>query len=376
MTLRWLGGARTAYGVLLLAAACACRAREPTSESQPDVGTSAASGGVTAAGAAGSGGAGVAGESGGSATIPDVDPATSALWAQCPQAVVEENCRDGWCEIPAGCFVMGSPESEWGRAAVQEDQIVVTLTRGFVMQQTEVTQEAWLAQGFANPSGTQPNGLGDCLDDPECPVGRVTWFEALAYANRLSEQHDPPLEPCYVLNGCEGEIGKDHDCASAELTRATAYECEGFRLPTNAEWEYATRAGTPTTFYSGNMTMHSEFETDPSACLPDENLEGIAWYCHNSQGTSHAVGQLTPNGWGLHDMIGNAEEWNHDRADGRAVTTPIDPGGTLGLHPTRNTRGGSFVSWAKICRTAARLGGSWDLRSVGLGFRLVRTGTL
>src|SRR5690606_8016013 len=119
-----------------------------------------------------------------------------------------------------------------------------------------------------------------------------------------------------------------------------------------------------------------EFESNPDACLPDPNLERVAWYCHNSGGKSHPVAQLEPNGWGLFDMLGNAEEWTNDRADGRPLSPGSDPGGTVGLHTNRNTRGGSFVSLATVCRAASRLGGDWNLGRVGLGFRLVRTGTL
>lgn len=303
---------------------------------------------------------------------------TTDQWENCQHAAVKARCQNGWCEIPAGCVVVGSPHDEWGRAAVQEEQVAVTLTRAFVIQQTEVTQADWLARGLTNPSGTQPDGQGDCLDDAQCPVGRVTWFEALAYANLLSEQHSPPLELCYTLHGCQGTIGVDFHCTAADATRPTIYECSGFRLPTNAEREYASRAGTRTAFYSGSITK--AWDSDPPSadpmCLADANLERIAWYCYNSNGRTHPAGQLEPNGWGLLDMSGNAAELTNDRSDGLPPTTSVDPGGTVGLHTNRNTRGGSIFSWSTLCRSASRLSAGWNDRRPALGFRLARTGTL
>jgi formylglycine-generating enzyme len=296
------------------------------------------------------------------------------LWAACDHVEVSADCEAGWCAIPAGCFVMGAPATEFGYSATEELQTLVKLTRSFVIQRTEVTQGEWIATGLSNPSGVQPNGQGDCTDDPECPVGRVTWFEALAYANLLSEQQG--LGACYVLHGCEGEIGKDFSCTAAEATKPTIYECAGYRLPTDAEWEYAARAGTRTAFYSGDIATSPEQEADPTACLRDEHLLEIAWYCNNSEGKSHPVAQRTANAWGLFDMAGNAEEWVTDRSDGRPAIAAVDPDGTVGLHSSRNTRGGSFVSWPPICRSAKQLGAGWNDRRVGLGFRLARTGTL
>jgi sulfatase modifying factor 1 len=269
---------------------------------------------------------------------------------------------------------MGAPATELGYSATEEQQTLVTLTRGFIIQRTEVTQAEWTAAGFANPSGVQPNGQGDCTDDPECPVGRVTWFEALAFANLQSEREQ--LEPCYVLHGCEGEIGDAFSCTAAEATKPTVYDCLGYRLPTDAEWEYAARAGTRTAFYSGDIAASPEQQADPTACLSDASLMQIAWYCHNAEGKSHAVGGLAANGFGLFDMAGNAEEWVNDRSDGRPATAAVDPDGTLGLHGSRNTRGGSFVSWAPLCRSAKQLAAGWNDRRVGLGFRLARTASL
>jgi formylglycine-generating enzyme required for sulfatase activity len=90
-------------------------------------------------------------------------------------------------------------------------------------------------------------------------------------------------------------------CTSISLSKSVIYDCEGYRLLTDAEWEYAVRAGTRTPFYNGDITEHAV----PDDCHPEVNLERIAWYCYNSGGKTHQVGQFQPNAWGLHDMGGN-----------------------------------------------------------------------
>jgi formylglycine-generating enzyme required for sulfatase activity len=279
---------------------------------------------------------------------------------------VVTDCNDGWCKIPAGCFIMGSPEHEWYHAPYEQEQAAVTLTRAFEVGQHEVTQREWTARGLPNPSGLQPNGTGNCLE-PDCPVGNVTWFEAVAYANLLSEERG--LEPCYVLHNCTNQPGEWMFCDNVTATAATVYECEGYRLPTDAEWEYAARAGTRTAFYSGDTTCYGE----GLVCNPDPALARIAWYCHNSGGLSHPVGQLLPNAWGLQDMLGNVWEWINDRSDGLGAQSPVDPDGVAGSYISRNRRGGSVVNQAVQCRAANQLEASWDYRTPMLGFRLART---
>jgi formylglycine-generating enzyme required for sulfatase activity len=263
---------------------------------------------------------------------------------------------------------MGSPEDEWRRGVVIEQRVAVTLTRSFEIQQYETTQSAWTAQGLTNPSGKGPDGTGDC-SDPQCPVGNVNWFEAVAFANLLSEKHQPPLEACYSLEGCTGKPGAAMTCKGATTKTGSVYDCEGYRLPTDAEWEYAVRAGTRTAFYSGDVTVYPT----PGACYPDKNLQRIAWYCYDSGGATHAVGGLEPNAWGLFDMSGNASEWINDLADGRPPSRPVNPGGSIGTSVARILRGDSFNGWSTLCRSAAHGTGSWDARGRGVGFRLVRT---
>ncbi|MBI4705436.1 MAG: formylglycine-generating enzyme family protein [Deltaproteobacteria bacterium] len=281
---------------------------------------------------------------------------------------IAADCHDGWCRIPPGTFVMGSPEAEWGRGLKSEDQVEVTFTRGFLIQQHEMTQREWTAHDLPNPSGLMENGTGDCLD-PDCPVGNVTWFEAVAFANVLSQAEGLPT--CYELEGCSAKLGEGMTCETAKLTASTLYECKGYRLPTEAEWEYAVRAGTTTAFYSGDITVYP----NKSDCNPDPNLEASGWYCYTAGTRTHPVGQRKPNGWGLYDMSGNAFEWVHDHytPSGYGEGPLTDPDGEVVLDNDRVFRGGGFNVWATTCRSADRLSGSWNDRGPGLGFRLVRT---
>jgi formylglycine-generating enzyme required for sulfatase activity len=284
----------------------------------------------------------------------------------CAHAPVVRSCTDGWCEIPAGCFIYGSPENEWKRGLRNENQVRVTLTRSFRLQQHELTQREWIDLGLPNPSGLAANGSGGCLE-PECPVGNVTWFEAVAFANLLSEREG--LQDCYVLDGCSGKLGEGMACTSVAGTTSTIHDCPGYRLPTDAEWEYAVRAGTLATFYSGDIAVYAQ-----EICGPDPNLERIAWYCYNAGQKTHPVGQKEPNAWGLFDMLGNAFEWVNDPAIYSSPDGPVgDPGALVEVARASTIRGGGFNAWSTLLRAAAKHEGSRSGHGPGGGFRLART---
>ena len=228
--------------------------------------------------------------------------------------------------IPKGSFIMGSPTSEKGRRGADETQHEVTLTNDYYLGVFEVTQAQYLKVMGENPSYFQ--GLSLAGDSNNHPVDSVTWDDAVAFCKKLSDLPE------------EKEAGRL------------------YRLPTEAEWEYACRAGSNTTYY-----FH-----DDSRVLP---ING--WYIENSSKNlfegpphTHPVGQLNPNAWGLYDMHGNVSEWcsdwNGDYPKG-AVSNPTGP--STGLYHV--VRGGAFTSNSEACRCAYRGG---DVRPDFFGFRI------
>jgi formylglycine-generating enzyme required for sulfatase activity len=247
---------------------------------------------------------------------------------------------EGYVRIEPGEFTMGSPEDELGRGD-DETQHRVTVTRAFALKATEVTQAEWRAV-----MGTDPSGFADCGDT--CPVEQVSWFDAVDYVNRVSDAEGLPR--CYA---------DDVDRTFAGL------DCTGYRLPTEAEWEYAARAGTQTAFYTGDIV---NVRCDPV----DANLNLAGWYCGNAANTTHPVGQKQVNAWGLYDMHGNVSEWVHDWGAAYPPGAVVDPAGPASGEG-RVLRGGSWSNDARGVRSANR---SWYMpaaRSRSLGFRPSRS---
>ncbi|MBT5598420.1 MAG: formylglycine-generating enzyme family protein, partial [Planctomycetaceae bacterium] len=179
-------------------------------------------------------------------------------------------------EIPAGNFLMGSPESEAYRED-DETQHKVTISKAFYMQTTEVTQGQWKAVMSTEPWKGQEYSKY-IKEGANYAATHVSWDDAIAYCKKLSEK-----------------------------------EGKKYRLPTEAEWEYACRAGTETAFSFGDN---------------EERLSKFAWHDANARNTTHPVGQLLPNAWGLYDMHGNVWEWCsdwHGEYPIGAVTDPIGP---------------------------------------------------
>lgn len=235
-------------------------------------------------------------------------------------------------QVPAGKFVMGSPargfftDGEEGRSDT-EVQHEVTLTRPFVLGETAVCQaeyEALIGRNYSR------------FGNLDHPVENVSWFDAVGFCNALSRKMG--FEEAYLVDG--------------EEVTWKGLDCPGYRLPTEAEWEYACRAGTTGARYG--------------------YLDAIAWYEDKSDGHTRPVRRGAPNAWGFYDMLGNVWEWCwdwHGDYPHRPLTDPVGPD-----HGDRRVgRGGSFRYGASYARAAKRRRWFPNLRYDDLGFRVART---
>ncbi|HOW73350.1 MAG TPA: formylglycine-generating enzyme family protein [Phycisphaerae bacterium] len=238
-------------------------------------------------------------------------------------------------------FTMGSPEGERGRSG-NELQHEVELTRPFYIQTTEVTQSQ-----FQEVMGSNPSFYQDCGTD--CPAENVTWYQAVEFCNQLSDREGLPH--AYTIAGTEVTWNQS---------------ANGYRLPTEAEWEYVARnATTDSALPTGNLLAE---EVD--SCVMDTNLDPIAWYCGNSSGITHRVAQKTDTYPGVFDMHGNVWEWCWDWYGQYTADTAVDPTG-----PDTGTRkvlrGGSAYESPRGCRSANRTNKDPDTGGL-VGFRTVR----
>ena len=224
---------------------------------------------------------------------------------------IAQGVKMTFCWCPPGEFLMGSPQTEEDRFD-DEDQVHVTLTKGFWMAKTQVTQRQWVALMGDNPSYFAGKNL---------PVEMVSWDDAQEFLEKLNAK---------ISNTDGGRMA----------------------LPTEAQWEYACRAGELGPYSGGT-------------------IDEVAWHGNNSEDKTHPVGMKKPNVWGLHDMHGNVWEWCWDWFDSE-LQGGVDPSGPdSGTYRVR--RGGSWYYYAGYCRAALRYSITPSYTSYGHGFRVARS---
>ena len=230
--------------------------------------------------------------------------------------------------IPGGTFRMGADS---GFTDISDETPHNVTVDAFQMSATEITQAQYIEVMKTNPSYSQ--------EDHRCPVEQVRWYDAVTFCNKLSRAAG--LHPCYNLSTGECDFTKN-----------------GFRLPTEAEWEYACRAGTSTAYYTGDT---------------EEDLSRAGWYYGNSEAITHPVGRKEPNSWGLYDMHGNVKEWCNDwwDPDYYNISPDKNPTGPE-TGPLRVFRGGSYLRQADACQSAYRNAGPPEKIYRTVGFRIVR----
>ena len=251
---------------------------------------------------------------------------TKPLWDQVSSATIETGpspTPDGMVWIPPGEANMGSSSEERDRGLDEGPQTKVVIAQGFWMGKFEVTQREYMAVMGINPS--------HYTGDLNHPVDKVSWREAMEYCSRR---------------------------AASEEAAGTLPEGFFYRLPTEAEWEYACRAGTLTRFSFGDDHNYAM-------------LGAYAWYNVNSDSATHPVGLKKANPWGLHDMHGNVWEWcldhwNDSGADDGSSVSSSDSRSSL-----RGARGGSWLYEGRFCRSANRDAYFPTNRCSDLGFRIV-----
>jgi formylglycine-generating enzyme required for sulfatase activity len=312
-------------------------------------------------------------------------------------------CFQGLCqEIPlsAGSYVRGSPDNEvdWKSYAeppfsiprIREIPHLVTLTRPFFLGKYEVTGEWFKKVTGYKPSSRLKKDFFGCKKEAlaYCPAYNVTFFQAMDFCNQLSIQRG--VEPCYNCVRSSTDKGDVNCAVKPEFIGRNIYRCKGYRLPTDAEWEYAARAGTTTPFYSGFKIRK------PISLLDDylKELGGIAWFTFNSnnhihptyvpaprQGTQTPKEYKKPNAWGLYHMLGNVAEWVWDTNTLFTTNAVIDPCDEVGTDQ-RIIRGGNVFQFPLLVRSGARVLEDPQLKknntplgslSIPSGFRIART---
>ncbi len=271
--------------------------------------------------------------------------------------------------VPSGTFIQGSPTYEPCRND-DETQFIHTLTKDLAVMETEVTRQMWADLKAVQP--TLPVDPTNTAFGPGMtnPVQQLTWYEALLFANLLSVQRG--LTPCYYVDAAFSVPLDTSNYIAGPF--CCDWDADGYRLPSEGEWEYFCRAGTTTPFWvaESNYTAYICGSTSMPGMYPQ--LETAAWFWGNSLSISESrpVGTKAANPWGLRDVHGNVWEWSWDWWQTYPTGTATDYRGPE-TGSDRVDRGGSWHNGAVSCRSARRYRNSPGDLIINLGFRLVRS---
>jgi formylglycine-generating enzyme required for sulfatase activity len=298
-----------------------------------------------------------------SRAVTPAEVAEARAWLARPSGVWTGASGYRMVAIAAGTFTMGSPASEPDRND-DEVQHQVRLTRGYLLGETEVTQGLWRSVMGSNPSAEEEyKGVSPVGDD--LPVQNVSWCDAVAFANALSRQDG--LAAAYTgTERCDGTKG---DSVRWD-PNAT-----GYRLPTEAEWEHAARAGEHRLF-AGAESYAAVCAVANVADLGAAQRFGLSAdasrQCTDGDAGLARVGSYAANAWGLYDLTGNVWEWCWDVDGGYGTGLSVDPTGSQS-GSFRVSRGGSWGSYPRGGRVANRRWITPVIRDGNLGLRLART---
>lgn len=250
--------------------------------------------------------------------------------------------------IPAGTFTMGSPPDEPGRYEREGPQHSVTITQDFYLTETPVTWNQWIkirqwaaANGYTEIPIGYKGSHGDHRNSGNEPATMASWWDAVHWLNAWSEMDG--RTPVYYSSP---DFGEENILRTGGPVYAD-WSANGYRLPTEAEWEYACRAGTTTAYYTGPITYTGN---EPL----DTNLDRAGWYGGNSDQRSQPVALKEANAWGLYDMHGLVWEWCWNYSESYSSTAKTDPRGPV-EGTNRIRRGGSWTHDANRSRSAFRV---------------------
>lgn len=248
--------------------------------------------------------------------------------------------------IPSGNFIMGSPNTKKNRGK-DELQHKVSISYSFYIGKYEVTQKEYQKLMGQNLSAFRK---------PKFPVENVSWWDAIKYCNKLSKIENQPL----AYNDSTGELIDSNGNITDDITLVS-----GYRLPTEAEWEYAARAGSTSAYYTGYKITKNEasfgertfFKRNKKLIAKPKTVNG---------------NKFSPNAWGVYNIYGNVWEWCNDWYNSYKSEAQINPVGD-NSGTVKILRGGAWNSRAKECRSAKREKSTQNFRCVAVGFRICKT---